>query len=563
MGARRQESHALDAITDVRTASGMIFGIDRNDQRSARQRQRIAPLLLGAAALLPSAASAETLIDAVEAAYAGNPTLTQQRYNQKSSNENYVQARAAYGPSVAVEVQATRDYTRLHSRDQTTKTGTGFVTLNQQIYSGGRRRGALAVARADVKASEEHLRRTEGEVVNSVIAVYAAVLRDQRRLEVSRQNVLVLQQQLAERRARRKVRDVTITDVAESDSRLAAGEVQLASAEAQLAVSRGQFLQVVGHEPGELAPLPELPGLPAKIDDAFAIADAENANLAEARRAEEASRANIAEQRGQQRPSATIQAQAGKTGDLSPINLHNYQTEVTAQLTITQPLWQGGLIRSRIRQAEDQNNAQQAVVDQERRQALEDVVAAWNQLAAARVGVVSGTRQVEAAQIAFAGNQREEAYGLRDTIQVLNAEEELVSAQLGLLSARYTEYTARSALLLAMGRLDARTVNSAIPAKEMDAEFKKVRWRGMLPTDGLMMMIDRVGSAKLYPTRKPDLRGKNQPKPTGSPAMPPTPAKRFTDAPLVPIQDSPLVTEDKLPASVRPYESVPTEEPPR
>ncbi len=529
-----------------------------------RRHRHTHPVLVAAAlALLPTPAAAETLMDAVAAAYADNPVLVEQRYRQKSTNENYVQVRSQYGPSLSVTANARYDFAKLRSSENSSKTGNAFLNLRQQVYSGGRTRGALEEARANVFASQERLRRVEGETIQAVVIVYAAVLRDQHRLEVSRQNVEVLREQLDARRARRKVRDVTITDVAQSDVRLASGETQLANAEAQLSISRGEYLRVVGHEPGELAPLPELPGLPASIDEAFDVADLENANLTAARRAEEATRANIAAERGSQRPNAVLQAQAGKTGTLNPIRARDFQTEVIAQVTITQPLWQGGQIRSRIRQAQDQNNAAQAVVDGERRQALQDVVQAWNQLGSSRVAVVSGTRQVQAAQIAFAGMQREETYGLRSTIEVLNSEQELASAQLNLLTARFQEYVARANLLLAMGRLDARTINSAIPAKDPMAEFKKVRWRGMLPTDPAMMLVDHIGSAKLYPKRKPDLRGNNQPKPTGQPALPPTPDKRFTDTPLVPIKESPLIPGDQLPDSVKYYETAPAPGEPR
>lgn len=571
----------------------MIFDIDPIGVRTSRRGYLATALLLGTAlwaagpsgasaetladaienvatmSAAPSGAATETLMDAVEAAYANNPTLAQQRFRQMSTNENYVQTRSQYGPTLSASTTATYEYFKnpqlpASVRSGSDKTGEGALTLRQQVYSGGRLRGQLEEARATVRMSEEQLRRVEGEVTENVIAAYTAVLRDQRKLQVARENVAVLQEQLNARRTRRKVRDVTITDVAQADSRLASGEVQLATAEAQLSVTRGEYLRIVGHEPGRLAPLPELPGLPATIDEAFAIADAENANLAAARHAEAASRANIAAQRGQQRPSAVLQAQASKSGELSPLNIRDYRTDVTAQITITQPLWQGGLIRSRIRQAKDQNNEAQAAVDGERRQALQDVLLAWNTLASARVGVVSGTRQVEAAQVAFAGMQREEAYGLRSPTEVLNAEQELASAQLGLLTSRYQEYVARAQLLLAMGRLDARTVNSAIPAKDPEAEFKKVRWRGMLPTDPMLMLVDHVGSAKLYPKRKPDLRGNQQPKPTQATTMPPTPEKRFTDAPLVPITESPLVPADKLPPALQRYESAPRDgDPPR
>lgn len=569
MGPNRHEAHAWlgAAGAFLWAVNWMTVIIDPITSSKTRNRPRRWSLLLGAATTLVVAApvSAETLMDAVAAAYATNPTLTEQRYRQKSVNETYVQTRAQYGPSLSVS--ATAEYRFFRERVSATRVtesnqrlGDATLNLRQQVYSGGRIRGALEEARANVHASEEQLRRVEGEVVQSVIAVYAAVLRDQYRLIVTRENVAVLREQLDERRSRRKVRDVTITDVAQADARLASGEVQIANAQAQLAISRGDYLRIVGHEPGELQPLPELPGLPETIDEAFVVADAENANLVAARHSEVASRANIAEQRGAQRPSATISAQAGKSGDLRDPSFRDYRTDVTAQITITQPLWQGGTIRSRIRQAQDQNNVAQAVVDSERRQALQDVVLAWNQLAAARVGLVSGMRQVEATQIAFAGMQREESYGLRSPTEVLNAEQELANAQLNLLSSRYSEYIARSALLLAMGRLDARTVNSAIPAKDPEAEFKKVRWRGLFPTDPAMMLLDHVGSAPIVGKRRPDLRRADQPKPTGSPAMPAAPDKRFTSAPLVPIKESPLREAGKLPPSLQYYDTAPGDE---
>lgn len=520
---------------------------------------RLASLLLaGGILLIPFAtASAETLMDAVEAAYANNPTLQAQRYRQQATNENYVQARGQYGPSLSIDASGRYEYAKQNSISDDANQGTLQLSLRQPVYSGGRFRGALAEARATVRGSEELLRRVEGEVVQNVIVAYASVLRDRQRLEVSRENVEALRAQLDERRAKRRVRDVTITDVAQSDARLAAGEAQVANAEAQLAISLGEYLRIVGREAGDLAPLPELPGLPQNIDEAFMVADGENANLTAARFSEEASRANVAEQRGSQRPTATITATAGQVGELSPFDRHNLRTDVTAQITISQPLFQAGIIRSRIRQAQAQNKTAQAVVDLERRQALQDVVIAWNQLGSARVAVVSGTRQVQAAHIAFAGTQREEQFGLRSTIEVLNAEQELASAQLTLLGSRYQEYIARSALLLAMGRLDARAVNSAIPAKDPEAEFKRVRWRGISPTEPVAMLLDRIGSASPYAKPKPDLRGANQPKPGNQPALPPQPDRSYTDQPLVPIAKSTLVPADQLPAIVGDYGNPP------
>jgi len=516
-------------------------------------------MLLGvAAAAWPAGLlHAETLMDAVEAAYATNPTLVEQRYRQKSTNETYVQTRAQYGPTLSLEAVGDYQYQELHSRELDSNRGTFTLNARQTIYNGGRYRGQLAQARANVRGSQEALRRVEGEVVRNVIAAYAGVIRDRDRVAVARENVQALRDQVAERKAKRRVRDVTVTDVAQSDARLASGEIQLANAQAQLEVSLGDYLRIVGREAGDLQPLPDLGELPATIDEAFAIADDENANLGVARFAEEAARANVATQRGGKRPTASISAQAGKTGTLSPFDRHNLATEVVAQITITQPLFQAGAISSKIRQAQDQNNAAQAALDGERRQAFQDVVIAWNQLAAARVAVVSGRRQVEAAQITFAGMRHEEENGLRSTTDVLNAEQELASAQLNLLNSRATEYIARASLLLAMGRLDARTVNSAIPARDPDAEFKKVRWRGISPTEPVAQLLDHVGSASPYAPPKKDLSGSQQPRPSGSPALPPTPSKAYTDTPLTPISKSQLVPADQLPAMVGDYGNPP------
>jgi outer membrane protein len=541
-------------------ANWMIFNtlrIGNSHQTLSRRSAR----RLGLALLLASAApaGAETLMDAVTAAYSGNPTLVGQRYRQQSTNETYVQARGAYGPTISIGASAQYSSTKLPNVSTwfDSNAGTVGVNVRQSVFSGGRQRGSLAQARANVLSSEEVLRRTEGEVVEAVIQVYASVLRDRQRVEVTKENVTALREELNARRAKRRVRDVTITDVAQSDSRLALGEVQLANAVAQLAISEGDYLRIVGHAAEDLKPLPELPGLPATIDEAFAIADGENANLNAARHTEEATRATIAAERGNKRPTASISASATKSGQLHPFDRDEYRTDLSATLTITQPIFQAGIISSRIRQAKALNNVAQAAVDAERRLALQDVVVAWNQLAGSRTGVTSGRRQVEAAQIAYAGMQAEERNGLRSTIELLNAEQELASAQLNLLSARYAEYAARAALLLAMGRLDARTVNSAIPAVDPDAEFKRVRYRGVSPTELPAMLLDRIGSASPYAKPDKDLTGKGQPKPAGSQPMPQAPDSDYLQAPLTPISRSKLITSDKLPSMVGDYGAPP------
>jgi TolC family type I secretion outer membrane protein len=521
--------------------------------RCVRFRLGWSILATGAALASATAGHAETLQDAIAAAYNRNPTLDQQRFRQRSLNENYVQTRSQYGPTLGISGQATYNNARRAGREAGEDSGDVSLVLRQPLYTGGVLRGQVASARADVLSGQQTLRQVEAETIQNVIIVYASVLRDVERVKVSRENVAVLQEQLRENRARRRVEDVTLTDVAQADARLAAAESQLATLEATLAVSRGQFLQIVGHNPGTLEPLPELPGMPGSSDQAYAMAEESNPALIAAKYAEQASSATVASVRGQTRPSIDLTASAGYSGPVSSLDRDNRQRNLGAGVTVTQPLFTSGAISSRIRQAVHLNNADQVGIDLARRSALQAVTVAWSGLAAARVSLASGVRQVEMAQIAFAGMQREQRFGLRTTIEVLNAEQELQSAQLTLLQNRFQEYVSRGALLAAIGRLEARYLAPEVTLQDPEEEFRRVRNSGRTPLEPIVATLDRIGSAGLRRPISAELTGEDSPIPDTVPALPPTPSEAELRGPLVPITQSPLVPAadfpDRMPAT--------------
>ena len=491
-------------------------------------------------------ALAETLADAVALAYVNNPGLTRQRYVQKGRDEDYVQARSQYGPTLTAS--ASGGYTSDRTLGQTVN-GNGnqaSLSFNQPLYTMGRLRGQLAAARAEVSAGQEQVRSAEQTTVRDVIIVYASVLRDQARLEVGRENVAVLRQQLDENQARRRAGDVTLTDVGQADARVAAAEAQLAALEQSLAVSRSQYLQVVGQNPGTLEPLPDLEGIPATLAEALQIADQHNPDLAAARYNEQQSRAHLASIRGEMGPTISATAEATYSNRLLHIDGRNGRRELSAGLTISQPIFTSGLIRSRVRQADADNMADQAGIDDARRTALQAVASAWSELAAMRTSLSVGERQIASAQLAFAGMQREQRFGLRSTIDTLNAEQELASAQLNFLANRFTEYVSRASLLQAMGTLSARTIASDVATYDPNANFKKVRNRGMTPLEPIARTLDKIGSASIHRRPSPALSGELVPRLDSAPPLPPTPSKKVLQDPLVPITQSPLITADSL-----------------
>lgn len=513
------------------------------------------PVVLLAAVLLavacpPAPAGAETLADAVALAYANSPVLNEQRFRLKTLDEQYVQSRGQYGPQLSLQASGGYAYTRAAGTSIDNDSGQFAVTLSQPLYTSGRLRGELASRRAAVRAGQEQLRSTEQQTVQDVVIVYAQVKRDEARLAVGRENVAVLQEQLRENRARRRVGDITLTDVGQSDARLAAAEIQLAGLEAQLAVSRGQYLQVVGRNPGTLAPLPDVAGLPPSIEEAFRRAEEANPDLSVARFSERASAAAAASVRGERGPSVSVSAQGIYSNELFSFDGRSGQKRATAGFTVTQPLFAAGAISSRIRQADANNSADQVAIDQARRLALQSVTAAWSQLSAARVALVSGERQVASAQLAFAGMQREQRYGLRSTIDTLNAEQELQSAQLNFLQSRYQEYVSRTALLAATGTLRAAVLSPAVDSYDPEVNFRRVRNRGMTPFEPIAMGLDRLGSASPRRPVSANLAGEGIPVPATAPPLPPQPGPALTDAPLTPITRSRLVPASELPGGM-------------
>jgi outer membrane protein len=198
-------------------------------------------------------------------------------------------------------------------------------------------------------------------------------------------------------------------------------------------------------------------------------------------------------------PSVTLQATGVyKNGPIDTFDRGLYSRDATAAVGVTVPLFNGGLTTSRIRQAIERNNADRITVETQRRGVLQTITQSWNQLLAARANIVSTDEQVRASTIAAEGTHQEEQVGLRSTLDVLNAEQELRAAQLSQVSAVHDEYTAAAAVLAAMGRLEARNLIPSEPLYDPKSNFRRLRvsW-GWTPWEEPLGVLDRVVA---YPT---------------------------------------------------------------
>ena len=470
-----------------------------------RQRTAWAAVCGAASAFLAAeAARGETLADAIALAYRSNPTLQVQRAELKVTDETYVQAKAGLRPTVsasgsAIYAEQATDLPAPLPPSERYNQGAASLTVSQTLFNGGRTAAAMDAAKASIMAGREGLRQTEATILQQVVQAYVDVRRDQQIVAIRENNVKVLSGQLDLARAKFEVGQITRTDVAQSEAQLASARALLSTAQGQLQISRAGYAAVVGQNPGELAPEPRVPGVPATVDQAFDVAEAESPVLTQARRTEEASRAKLAEARAANRPSIALQGSLGYAGILQPFDPNDYARTVTAEAVITQPIFTGGLNSSNIRSAVAQNTADRISIEGARRQVVQQVSQAWNTMASSRAGVTSDEEQVRAAGVAFEGAQEEYKVGLRTTLDVLIQQQNLRDAELALVQARHDAYVAEAGLLGAMGRLEARYLVAGVDLYDPAVAFDRVKNAGGLPWDGLVEGLDRVGAPKARP----------------------------------------------------------------
>lgn len=501
---------------------------------SARRTARV--LLLLAAGAAPSLAWGETLADAVALAYQTNPAIQAQRAQLRALNETYVQARSGFGPRVTADVTLTYQEADLGRQGSFEgRSSNESVNLSQPIFTGGRASTALQAAEADVRAGRERLRQNEVDLLQRVIAAYVAVRRDQQLVAVAASTVAVQELQLEETSAKAEVRENTRTDLAQAQGRLYAARSQLATLEGQLAVSRSQYLAAVGQNPADLAPEPDLDGLPATIDQAFDQAEQSNPTLLAAKYAEQGSRARLASAKAQNLPNVNLRVSAAR-GPSVLYRPNPYLDSVTAQAVISQPLFTAGLNSSQIRRASELNTADRLTIDSTRRAVVQNLSQQWSQLSAARAALASDQAYVAAGETAFYGMRQEERLGLRTTIELLNTQQELASAQFGLLRNRYNEYVARAGVLGAMGVLTVDRLAPGAAAYDPVPDFDRVKNKGALPTELVVRALDGVAAPGMGPPR-PASETTVPDRQLALPAPPPTAAEQPPLRPVTELMD--------------------------
>ena len=411
-----------------------------------------------AAVLLTGSASGETLREALVSAYRTNPTLAGEREGLKSDDAAVAIARAAGRPQVSATVGLNRDLTRSGILDVGSKgpTLSAGVDLSVPLFTGGATRNSIRAAETRVEAGRATLRAVEGDVFTQAVAAYMDVIRDRAVVELNANQVKVLETNLQATSDRFEIGDLTRTDVAQSEARLELSRSRLAIVQGDLTASEATYRQVVGHAPGPLAPPPPLPPLPATADEAVRIALADNPDLVAISRQAIAAGYDVRVARAGRLPTLSGVVSQTYVNDLGGSNgAINTGSTTVAGLNARVPIFQGGLPAARTRQAQAiEGQLLEQVVGTERAviAATRSAFAAYD---ATQKAIQSNTVAVKANELALEGARAERSVGTRTVLDVLNAEQELLNAQVLLVTAKRDAYVAGFQLLNAMGQAEA------------------------------------------------------------------------------------------------------------
>ena len=477
-------------------------------------------LVLGslAVALLAGTASADTLREALVLTYRNNPTITGQREVLRGTDANVAIARAAGRPQVSATAGINRDLTRSGILDTGSKgpTASVGVDLSYPLFNGGSVRNAVRAAETRVEAGRATLRAVEGDVFTEAVAVYMDVIRDRAIVELNANNVRVLTTNLQATSDRFQIGDLTRTDVAQSEARLQIGRANLATAQGRLTSSEENYRRVIGKRPGVLAPPPPLPPLPATSDEAARIALANNPDLIAVTRQTTAAGLDVRVARAGRLPTISSVVSGNYVNSLGGAEgtLPRTGTETSAGLNARIPLYHGGLPAARIRQAqaaEGQLLEQTIAIERAVVAATRSAFASYR---AAQNAIASNDVAVRANELALEGARAERSVGTRTVLDVLNAEQELLNAQVALVTARRDAYVAGFQLLNAMGQAEADDLGlDGGPLYDPLGNYRRVagNWSDWAGEGRHNAVATRTVTPQEMPTATPATQGVTQP----------------------------------------------------
>jgi TolC family type I secretion outer membrane protein len=426
--------------------------------------------------LLPQDKTNTVFLNALAATYENNPTLKAARAEARAVFERLPQAEAGWRPRVTVnaDVSATNGTTEPDmGADNSYLTRGASLNLNQPLYRGGRTLADTETAKNVIRAQIALLDRAEQLVLLDAVTAYLDVLQNEALLKLATNNRTVINRQLEATQKRFEVGELTRTDVAQAEARLARAESGIITAQAALRSSRAEFVRVIGYQPENLGfPMTNLE-VPKSLDEATGYAETQNPNVRAAQYAHRAAESDIDSQYGNLLPEVSLSGDLAKS--YKPTSSIDNSEGATVGVVASFPLYEAGAVRSRVRQSKKTAQQRYSEILEAKRDAREQTITAWENLQAARGEVISRMAQVEASEVARFGVKQEADLGARTILDTLDADQEVLDAQVALVTASRNEVVAIYSLAAALGVLTPQTLGFGDKVPDYNREVEAVR----------------------------------------------------------------------------------------
>ncbi|WP_246725596.1 TolC family outer membrane protein [Beijerinckia sp. L45] len=435
-------------------------------------------------------ACAETMSSALARAYAGNPDLNQQRAAARASDEGVSRAVSQYRPQVAAVASVGYNYSdggqnTVYAPGNSTPSALG-LTVTQNVFNGNQTTNGVRQAESGVMLSRENIRNTEQNTLQNGATAYMNVLRDTAILELNRNNISVLAEQLRQTRDRFLVSELTRTDVAQAGSSLATARSNYFTAQANLQNSIANFRQIIGVEPTRLEPARPIDNLlPATVDQAIAVSFSDNPLVAAALHSVDVAQLQVQINEGQLYPTVNIIGSVGQSYQyVGSSHASTLNAAIMGQLSV--PIYSGGATYSLIRQSKELLAQARLQADLQRDAVRAAVVSGWGQLETAKAVIRSSQAAVKAAEIALNGVREEANVGQRTTLDILIAQQTLLTARVSLVTAQRDRVVSSYVVMAAIGRLSAANLALDVVTYDPSIHYEQVRdkWIGLRTPDG-------------------------------------------------------------------------------
>jgi outer membrane protein len=426
---------------------------------------------------------------ALARAYAGNPDLNQRRAGVRATDENLPRATSGWRPKVSATGQYGYNYFDLNNRNvirRGTDPGSFGPTVTQNLFNGNRTLNGVRQAESNIFGARESLRDTEQNVLLNGATAYMNVLRDTAILDLRKNNIIVLEEQLRQTRDRFAGGEVTKTDVAQAESSLATARSDYFTAQANLQTSVANYRKVIGVEPTRLEPARTIESLlPHTLGVAVQLALAEHPEVQAALHAVDAAALQVKLVEGELYPTVDVSGSVQQNYNYTGIPRERYLNGwIAAQVTV--PIYEGGEVYAGVRQAKETLGQARLQADLQRDAIRAAVVSTWGQLDSTRAVIQSSKAAVNSNEIALDSVRQEAAVGQRTTFDILFQQQQLLNARVVLVSAQRDRVVASYAVMAAIGRLSAANLNLSVTQYDPTVHFDQVKdkWIGLRAPDG-------------------------------------------------------------------------------